>query len=146
MTNSNKNFMTIKKFLKNAIKLEIDAARFYREMQGKTTNEDVREVLRIIEKEEIKHQRILREFHIERDKNSILQFSPSFSMSMPKVTSKTPGVDEILEVAIAREQKKAEIYEHTSDMVTGVFKELLTNLAGFERQHEERLLRAQAIF
>jgi hypothetical protein len=67
-------------------------------------------------------------------------------MSMPTVISETPGADEILEVSIARERKKAEIYEHTSYMVSGVFKELLINLAGFERQHEERLLRAKAIF
>jgi rubrerythrin len=146
MINFNKNFMTIEKFLKSAIKLEIDAAKFYREMQGKVTNEDVREVLRILEKEEIKHQKILREFHIEAEKNSVLQFPPSFSLSMPNVTSEIPGVTYILEVAIARERKKAEIYEHTSNMVSGVFQDLLINLASFERQHEERLLRLQAVF
>jgi rubrerythrin len=146
MTNFDKNFMSVEKFLKSAIKLEVDAARFYREMQDKTNNEDVREVLRILEKEEIKHQRILREFNIEGDKNSILQFAPSFSMSLPTMTSEKPGVDEILNVAIARERKKVNIYEHTSDMVTGAFQELLINLAGFERQHEEMLLRLQAIF
>ncbi|MGA1870865.1 MAG: hypothetical protein ACMUJM_20200 [bacterium] len=58
----------------------------------------------------------------------------------------TPTVAEIIAVGIAREHKSVEIYENSAYMVSGGFKELLMGLRRFERQHEQRLLRLQAVF
>ena len=145
MTNSEKNFVTIGEFITIAVQFEIDSAAFYRAMQPQVTQENAREVLRLLEKEEVKHQEVLRKFDVGKDQHSLLQFPPSLSLSMPKMTTETPGLDEILNVGIAREQKTVEIYEHTAGMVSGQFRELLTGLANFERLHEEKLRSLKAL-
>lgn len=147
MTHSGKNFVTIEEFIHIAIQFEIDSAEFYRGMQEQVSNKNAREVLILLEKEERKHQQILREFPIkEEDKDAILQFPPSLSLSMPDVPSEISEVDEIIAVGVERERKSVEIYQKAADMVSGKFKELLTGLANFEKQHEEKLLGLQALF
>lgn len=145
MTNSSHNFITLEEFINVAFQFEVESAKFYRGLQKQVTREDVREILILLEKEEIKHQKILKEFDFGKDKDSMLQFLPSLSLSMPEMTTDTPGVNDIIELGIARERKAAEIYEHAASMLSGHFRELLEGLAIFERQHEERLLGLQTL-
>jgi len=48
-------------------------------------------------------------------------------------------LDELLELAVNREIKAAEIYEGAAGQTRGDLKKLLEGLAVFEREHEERL-------
>ena len=146
MTNSSQNFMTIEEFIKIVIQFEIDSAKFYGRMYKQATQEETREVALLLEKEEVKHQKVLREFDIGANKGGFLQFPPSFSLSMPDIISENPGVEEIIDVAIAREQKAAEIYGKVASMVSGKFKQLLIGLTNFEKQHAEKLLSLKALF
>jgi rubrerythrin len=146
MTNSSQNFMTLEEFIKFAIQKEIEAAQFYGRLYKQATRAETREVALLLEKEEVKHQKVLREFDIGANKGGFLQFPPSFSLSMPDITSENPGVDEIIEIAIARERKAVEIYGKVADMVSGKFKQLLIGLTNFEKQHVEKLLSLQALF
>ena len=92
-----------------------------------------------LEEEEKEHERILRDCKLTVDPNITLQFPASLSLSMPEPESETPDFDEMLSVAIEREVRSREIYENAADLVSGNFKELLTGLAHFEREHEEKL-------
>ncbi len=145
MINSKKNFVTIEEFVQLAIQFGENSADFYSKMQALVKNESARKLLKLLEKEEMKHVNILKEFTVKEDKDSVLQFLPSFLRSMPAMKSEHPEMEEIIEVVIERERKAVEIYENTASMVSGNFKELLIGLARFERQHEEKLRRLHTL-
>ena len=145
MTNSEKNFVTIEEFINIAIQFEIDSAEFYRGTREQVTDENAREVLILLEKEEIGHQKTLIKFDIGEEKHGILQFPPSLSLSMPEIESETPEMDAILEIGLARERKAVEIYENAASMVSGKFRDLLVGLANFEKQHVEKLRSLKAL-
>ena len=77
--------MTIEEFINFAIQKEVEAAKFYRKMRELITHEEARELSILLEKEEIKHIKVLKEFNIGAYKDGFLQFSPSFSLSMPEI-------------------------------------------------------------
>ena len=68
----------------------------------------------------------------------VLQSAPELSLSMPDPSEK-PDFRELLQVAIAREEKSARIYRMTADMTVGAFRQLLEGLAAFEEEHERKL-------
>lgn len=140
------NFVTIEEFLQLAISFEVQSAQFYRELQKTATADDAIELLRLLEQQEIEHEKVLRNYAIEEDLDSLLQFPPSLALSMPQLSSKAPDFDEMLSIAIEREKRSAAIYERAADMVSGDFGKLLTGLSLFERAHEEKLRSLQSFY
>ena len=133
------SYVTINEYLQLAVEFEIDSAAFYRDLQKTVEDENALTLLKLLEQQEIAHERMLRGYEITDDPDYILQFPPSLQLSMPLQTSDNPGFDEMLALAIEREQRAAEIYEKTAALVSGAFRDLLEGLGHFEREHEERL-------
>ena len=138
MTNSRTTYTSIPEFIELAIQFEADSAAFYQSLQHKVTHPQAQEVLGMLAKEELKHQRSLQEYEV-KDSQGFLQFPPSLTALMPPVPAELPGVDECLELGLSRERKSVEIYENAAGMTTGDFREMLRGLANFERQHVEKI-------
>ena len=148
-----KSFVTMQEFMDLAIQFEVESAGFYRQMAATlidregaseaAADADVIELLAQLETQEREHERILRGFSVATDSETTLQFAPELALSMPSPPG-NPGFDEMLEVAIEREHRSAEIYRAASTRTVGDFREMIGGLAGFEDEHEDRLKRLQA--
>jgi len=135
---SSGSYLNMEQFMRLAIEFEADSAEFYRSMQRPELDAEVLELLRRLEREERQHERVLRDYETDRSDPVVLQFAPELSLSMPDPSEK-PDFRELLQVAIAREEKSARIYRMTADMTVGAFRQLLEGLAAFEEEHERRL-------
>ena len=133
------NFITVKELINIAIDFEIESAEFYRNLQSMTEDDNVLEVLRLLEKQEVSHEKILREYEIGPSPHEILQFGPSFSLAMPKAPTERIELFELLEIALERETKAEKIYSNSANMVKGELSKFLEGLATFEREHVERV-------
>jgi rubrerythrin len=139
---SRKSYLNVEQFMRLAIDFEADSAAFYRSMQRPDLEDDVRGLLELLERQEREHERVLRDYEVDRSDLGILQFAPELSLSMPS-PSQDPDFAELLRVAVAREEKSARIYRMTAEMTLGGFRQLLEELAGFEEEHENKLRRLQ---
>jgi rubrerythrin len=139
MKNPDKNFITVKELIELAIDFEIESAKFYRKLQKKTKVDTVLQLLRLLEEQEWEHEKILRQYEIGPDPHAILQFGPSFSFAMPAIPPNNIGMFELLDIALQRERKTAEIYENSASLISGDLHKLLGNLATFEHDHEDKL-------
>lgn len=139
MTKSDKTFVSVKELIEIAIDFEVDSAQFYREIQKRIADEKTLELLKLLEDQELEHERILRKFEIGPGPHAILQFAPSFSFAMPTLPKNDLSIFELLDIAIKREKKTAEIYENSANLVSGDLKKLLNGLATFEYDHEFKL-------
>jgi len=138
--------MTVKEYLQVAIRFERESAQFYHRLKARTDKRDVAELLGLLERQEIHHERILREYEVQADPESMLQFPPDLALAMPALKSENPTFDEMLALAILREVRAAEVYEHAATRVSGGFRDLLAGLAVFEREHEKRLKSLQQFY
>jgi rubrerythrin len=139
MKQTNENFIDVKELMQIAINFEEDSIQFYLRMQEQTEDVKVMDALKLLENQEIEHKRILQEYELGPGPYAVLQYGPSFSLSMPVVEEKNITLNELLEVAIEREVKSSQIYERSSQLVRGKISELLSQLAGFETEHVEKL-------
>jgi len=140
MTNSNEGgYLGIKEFLELVISFEMAAAQFYRELRAKHENEQVKALLKLLEIEELKHAKVLKEFEKTGEIDGFIQFPPEIELSMPAVDDTDMGISELIDIAIERERRAALIYENAASVMAGSFKELLEGLAAFEKEHEEKL-------
>lgn len=147
MTNS-KSFLTPGQFMAHAIQFELDSVDFYKGLlervnQGDSPNDImVRELVLMLIKEEAEHAVTLKD--LETGTDSMLQFPPELSLSMPHVGQENLTLEELIKIALEREQKSQQIYEEASRLVKGSVKELLESLAAFEAQHVENILKMQS--
>ena len=139
-------YVTPRQFLDLAVEFEGESEAYYRGMMDRAAGDEARQLLDLLARQEHEHARILREFEPPAGGAARLQYAPSLTLSMPRPDSDNPGFDEMLEVAIRREQCSAEIYNKTAAMVRGRFRDLLEGLATFEREHEERLRSLQQYY
>lgn len=140
MTSSKKgSYLSVKEFLELVIQFERDAAQFYRDLREKLEREEVKELLEILEGEEIRHETVLRDFKQEGDVEGFIQFPPEIDLSMPAVPDPDTTVDELIDIAIERERRAYLIYINAATVTAGSFKGLLEGLAAFEKEHEEKL-------
>ena len=139
MTSSDKNYVTVEDLIQITIQFEIDSAGLYKRMQATAGEDNVLEILRLLERQEREHERILRSYRINQDPAEILQFPPDITLSMPAVHNENPGMDELIKIALEREERSAAVYQHAADMASGELKDLLTGLAVFEREHVVRV-------
>jgi rubrerythrin len=143
MTSSDRSrsYVDRKEFVEIAIRFEIDSADFYRDLQGSAADDQARELLRLLEGQERRHEQVLQGFKSKTDLSGgeILQFTPDLSLSMPPAPRGKPGFRQLFELAIERERKSEEIYHAASAQVGGDMKALLEGLAAFEREHVLRL-------
>ena len=137
------DYVDMRQFMDLAIQFEVESAEFYAKMHIGVEERSVQELLTTLEAEEKDHGRILKEFEAPKDSDSILQFAPELSLSMP-MPKGDPNFAEMLSVAIKREHASAEIYRRASERTSGAFKELLEGLAVFEEEHEQKLRSLQA--
>jgi len=135
---SSGTYLNMEQFMRLAIDFEADSAAFYRSMQRPELEAPVHGLLQRLEREEREHERILRDYEMDRSDPVVLQFAPELSLSMP-TPSAEPDFRELLQVAIEREEKSARIYRMTAEMTVGAFRELLESLAAFEEEHERKL-------
>lgn len=138
MTNSNKNYLSIKEFISLAGQFEKDSAEFYKKLQEQDLSDPVRELAVLLERQELSHQKILLEYEAP-DETAYIQFAPEFTLMMPVLDKEKPTVREFIELAIAREIKAREIYENAETMAKGDFRDLIHGLAIFEKEHEQKL-------
>ncbi len=140
MTNSNEGgYLDVKEFLELVIGFERDAAQFYRDLRAKHENDQVKSLLELLEIEEVKHAKVLKEFEKTGEIDGFIQFPPEIELSMPAVDDPDMGISELIDIAIERERRAALIYENAAAVMAGSFKELLEGLAAFEKEHEEKL-------
>ncbi len=140
MTSSKEgSYLSAKEFLDMVIQFERDSAQFYRDLRDRFGGEEVRELLAILEREEVRHEMVLREFEQAGEVEGFIQFPPAIELSMPELSDSDAGLDEIIEIAIERERRSVLIYENAATVLIGDFKGLLEGLAGFEREHEVKL-------
>lgn len=130
----------MQQFVDIAIEAEVQSADFYQQMAGKATDQSVIDLLAKLEAQEREHERILSAYSAPSDDATTFQFAPELTLTMP-VPSHDPDFDEMLDVAIKREHKAAEIYRAASQRTVGAFREMIDGLAGFEEDHEDRLKR-----
>lgn len=148
MTNSKQNFVTIAEFLELTMQFEADSAEFYTAMKQMVSPEDTttQELLNLLIREENEHRNTLRRYDIGPASDSLLQFPPSFSFSMPGLPEESPGLEACIEIGLLRERKSVEIYTNAAAMTTGDFQRLLQGLAVFEQRHVEKLSSLQRFF
>ncbi len=140
------NYVTGKEFLERAIQFEIDSADLYRSMQSVSLDATVNELLKILEKEEVYHEKRLRKQAETVSDDSILQFPPDISLTMPVIATQQPTLQELIAYALEREKQSVKMYHSVADMVLGDFKELLEGLATFEQNHVEKLKSLQIYY
>ncbi|MCF7914407.1 MAG: hypothetical protein K9L66_04505 [Spirochaetaceae bacterium] len=137
--NTNKNFLKVEELIELAVEFEQESADYYRDLQKWVEDTDSHALLKTLEKQEIEHRDTLKNFELEDRAYPLLQYGPSFSISLPEIESENPGLRELLDVAIEREIVSRKIYHNTAGQVFGNLAELLEDLAGFEREHEVKL-------
>jgi len=136
---TNKNFLKVDELLDLAIEFEQESADYYRKLQNNIENQRVLDMLRELENQEIEHRDILKNFELEDKPYPMLQFGPSFSITLPEVQSDSPTLRELLDVAIDREIVSRQIYNTTAGQVFGNLAQVLQDLAAFEGEHEAKL-------
>ena len=137
MTNSS-NYISIRELINLAIQIEAGAADFYHKLADSADNEQIKDVLILLEKEELNHKKILLELEIS-DGSQILQFSPEFKFTMPEIEHKNLSLNELLDIAYSREEKAFKIYNNMAAMTSGKMKQILEGLAVFEKNHMEKV-------
>lgn len=136
---TNKNFLKVDELLDLAIEFEQESADYYQKLQEHVEDERVLAMLRELESQEIEHRDILKEFELEEKPYPMLQFGPSFAVSLPEVQSESPTLQELMDVAIDREIVSRQIYSTTAGQVFGNLAQVLQDLAAFEGEHEAKL-------
>jgi rubrerythrin len=139
-----KSYLSVEQFLELAIQFEVESAEYYRQMQKGSADQEVLGLLQDLEQQELEHERALREYSSIRRSEAMLQFAPELSLSMPKAPQ-NPGFAELLEVAVERERQSVRIYRATADLSSGELRRIMEELAAFEQQHLDRLLRIRQI-
>lgn len=125
MTSSKGNYLSIEDFIKKAALFEREAAEFYRNMLEQfSVEKPVRELLELLEKQEIAHEKVLLGMELPKD-GGLLQFPPDMSLSMPPMPEGKVDLAALIELAIVRERTAKEIYEKTAKQVKGKFREIV---------------------
>jgi len=133
-----KSYLSVEQFLSLAIRFEVESAEYYHLMQKSAADRKVLELLQDLEHQEMEHERVLKEYRKDHPSKQVMQFAPELGLAMPAAPA-TPSLDKLFAVAIERERQSARIYKAASDLSSGELRKILDELAGFERQHEERL-------
>ncbi len=136
---TNKNFLKVDELLELAIKFEQESADYYRTLQNHVADSRVLDMLKELEQQEIEHRDILKNFELEDKPYPMLQFGPSFDITLPEVQSESPTLRELMDVAIEREIVSRQIYNTTAGQVFGNLAQVLQDLAAFEGEHEAKL-------
>jgi rubrerythrin len=132
-------------FIRYAIEIEEESAEFYRGMLDLDLKSSTRELVAMLEKEEIRHKEVLSKF-TPPEGNEIIQIKPDIELSFPTIPEGEKSVSAVLDMAIRRERTTKEIYQGASQQARGSFKELLLGLATFEKQHEEKLMSMKSYY
>lgn len=144
MTNSNPHaYMTSRDFLEMAIAFEHDSALLYRSMQQDMEG-SFRQLLELLEKQELNHERTLRAFSAP-EPDAIIQFPPDLAKAMPPRPEGTMTLRALIDYAIERERRSRDTYHAAAHSVTGAFRELVQGLARFEEEHEDKLKSMRSI-
>jgi len=136
---TNKNFLKVDELLELAIKFEQESADYYRTLQNHVADSRVLDMLKELEQQEIEHRDILKDFELGDKPYPMLQFGPSFDITLPEVQSESPTLRELMDVAIEREIVSRQIYNTTAGQVFGNLAQVLQDLAAFEGEHEAKL-------
>jgi rubrerythrin len=133
------NFLKVEELMELAIQFEHDSMQYYHDLRNMVSDHRAQGLLDTLEHQEREHRDLLRNYDLGDKPYPLLQYGPSFDLTMPKVEQEDPNLDELLEVAIEREIVSKQVYETTAGQVFGNLAELLNDLAGFEEEHERKL-------
>ena len=136
---TNKNFLKVDELLELAIEFEQESADYYRKLRDHVEDARVLDMLKELEQQEIEHRDILNNFDLGDKPYPMLQFGPSFDITLPEVQSESPTLIELMDVAIDREIVSRQIYNTTAGQVFGNLAQVLEDLAAFEGEHEVKL-------
>jgi len=140
-----KTYVTMKEFMDLAIKFEIESADFYVEIKSLVSDDETINLMNKLAAQETDHARILGAYTAPSGDVATFQFGPELSLSMPPAPAQ-PTLENMLDVAIERERKSAQIYHAAAGRTSGEFREMIESLAGFEEEHEDRLTRLKAAY
>jgi rubrerythrin len=139
MTSSSpSSYLTCAEFVEEAILFEQESASFYHGLRSQTTGA-AHQLAEMMEKQELAHERILRELDVSRTRE-LMQFPPERSLSSHVIPEGEIPLAELIEIGIEREHLSRVAYEHAARFVTGEFQQLLEGLAHFEEEHEQKLI------
>jgi rubrerythrin len=146
MLDGKKGYYSMRQVLERSIVFEKDSAAFYRNMKQKTSAAAALDLLAILERQEEQHaatlQGLLGKEYLD---NSFVQFPPELDLAMPEAPAGDPGYEALLDLAIQREIRSAEIYSASAVSAPPPIRTLLEGLAEFERIHERSLKELKAI-
>lgn len=134
----------IEKVFSMAIKREIEAYEFYRDVANRMQNESVKIIFEQLSKEEMGHREVLEK--LKSNPTTMMSFTkPSADYKLAEATE-LPNLNinmkpaDALALAMKKEQQAVESYRKLSSETNDVkIKEIFDNLSNMELQHKNRL-------
>ena len=140
MSQEKKSYLTLSEVVLKSIDFEIDSAGFYRDMKSSTREPRALELLEMLEGQEMAHAETLRSLPAKADLDAVfVQFPPDLTLAMPVAPPPGSGFSALLDIAIEREVRSAEIYRQSGLTAPAPIRTLLKSLAEFELIHERSL-------
>lgn len=140
MSPEKKSYLTLGEVVEKSIEFELDSAGFYRDMRSSTREPRALELLEMLETQETGHAETLRSIPAKADLDAVfVQFPPDLVLAMPAAPPPGTGFSALLDLAIEREVRSAEIYRASGLTAPAPIRTLLQSLAEFELVHERSL-------
>lgn len=129
--------------MSQAIEGEMEAARFYADVAGKTENAHIKDLFLTFSKEEIKHRQILESFRDDSAAAVSFEKVPDFHVSEtvpePSLSMEMKPADAIA-LAMKKEEAAMQQYTQMADACTDPDrKKLFLELAAMERGHKAKM-------
>ncbi len=146
MSEGKKGYYSMSQVVERAIEFENDSAAFYRGLREKTGAAAARDLLGLLERQELGHAATLEKLRAKENLDGIfIQFPPELDLAMPEAPPGDPGYEALLDLAIQREIRSAEIYAASAVSAPPPIQSLLEGLVEFERIHERGLKELKAM-
>lgn len=133
---------TIKEIIEFAIQKEIEAAEFYRKLQGIVKLPSSREFLKELEEMEISHQKILQNYLDSPNKINLIAQPNDLQISNfmdPVEPESEMTFQQILIIAMKREENAMNLYQQLAKEVEGDAKNVFLRLSQEEAKHKLQL-------
>ena len=126
-----------------AVKREVDAHEFYRDVAGRVENVSVKKIFEDLADQEMQHHDLLEKFRLEPTGAVKFTAPPDFKVA-ETVDDVELSLDmkpaDAIALAMKKEQQAVEFYASLAGMSDdGSIQEVFANLANMERQHKHAL-------
>lgn len=126
-----------------AIRREVEAHEFYRDVAGRVKNVSVRRIFEDLAEQEMQHHDLLEKFRL--DPSGAVKFTPPPDFKVAQTIDDVPlSVDmkpaDAVALAMKKEQQAVVFYTNLSEMTDDIgVRDVFVNLAHMEKQHQHAL-------